>query len=79
VYDFRRTFYSGTNFDQPLNNRDISNATNLRAMFTYATNFNQPLDQWGDKLEHVQDISRLFQDTNKFNQNINNWDVSNIT
>ena len=66
-------------FDQPLNDWDISEVATLRAMFAYSTNFNQPLDKWGDKLANVEDISWLFQMTKRFNQNINNWDVSNIS
>ena len=38
--------YRGENFNQPLNDWDVSNVTNMRAMFYHATNFNQPLNDW---------------------------------
>jgi len=47
--DMREMFYFATNFNQPLNNWDVSSVTNMDRMFagatTNATNFNQPLDK----------------------------------
>ena len=33
-------------FNQPLNNWDTSNVTNMGWMFVYAEAFNQPLNNW---------------------------------
>ena len=33
-------------FNQPLNNWNVSNVTNMDDMFQLATKFNQPLNNW---------------------------------
>ncbi len=37
------------NFNQPLNNWDVSSVANMSEMFAYCKNFNQPLNNWRDK------------------------------
>ena len=39
-------FNKAENFNQPLNNWNVSNVTDMRSMFREATNFNQPLNVW---------------------------------
>jgi surface protein len=39
-------FYNATNFNQPLNNWDTGEVTNMHYMFWNATNFNQDLSNW---------------------------------
>ena len=34
------------NFNQPLNNWDVSNVINMNKMLANCTNFNQPLNNW---------------------------------
>ena len=39
-------FYGAESFNQPLNNWNVSNATNMDGMFRDAESFNQPLNNW---------------------------------
>ena len=39
-------FAYATSFNQPLNNWNVSNVTNMSSMFAYATSFNQNLSMW---------------------------------
>ena len=43
-------FVGAKNFNQPLNNWDVSNVKYIDDMFAGAKKFNQPLDNWKDKL-----------------------------
>ena len=36
-------FYNASSFNQPLNNWNVSNVTDMDSMFYEATSFNQPL------------------------------------
>ena len=79
--------FSGTfnlNFNQPLNNWNVSNVTNMSYMFGSSNtifnikhNFNQPLNNWD--VSNVTDMSGMFYKCKNFNQPLNNWDVSNVT
>ena len=71
-------------FNQPLNDWDVSNVENMSNMFAGCMFFVQPLDKWNTS--KVTNMSRMFGATYayyglhtcRFNQNINNWDVSNV-
>ena len=39
-------FRHATSFNQPLNDWDVSNVTDMEQMFLDATSFNQPLNNW---------------------------------
>ena len=39
-------FREASNFNQPLNNWDVSNVTNMSSMFSGASSFNQDLSDW---------------------------------
>ncbi len=49
-----------TNFNQPLNNWDVSNVTDMSWMFSHCTNFNQPLNNWD--VSSVTKMSGIFDD-----------------
>ena len=38
--------FNATSFNQPLNNWNVSNVTDMWCMFRHATSFNQPLNNW---------------------------------
>ena len=40
-------FWGAENFNQPLNNWDVSNVESMVGMFRCAESFNQPLSLWG--------------------------------
>ena len=69
--------FSGSSFNQPIGNWDVSNVTDMSAMFAYATAFNQPIDNWD--VSNVTNMSYMFSQATAFNQPIGNWDVSNVT
>jgi surface protein len=81
VIDMGSMFYGATNFDQDLSNWDISNVTTISNMFR-DSNFNNSgstgISGWTFSTG-LTSISGMFYGTTNFNQDIGNWDVSNIT
>ncbi len=63
----------GNNF---FNEWDISNVTDLTAMFFLANSFNQPLDKWD--LRNVTQMSNMFFQATQFNQPLDKWNVENV-
>jgi surface protein len=70
-------FGDATSFNQPLDNWDVSQVTNMFAMFSGATSFNQPLNNWD--VNNVTDMYGMFYGAESFDQPLNNWDVSQVT
>ncbi len=72
-------------FNSKLNNWDVSKVENMSYMFAGCTLFNQPLDKW--VTSNVKTMRRMFGSITirhgrhycGFTQNINNWNVSNVT
>ena len=56
---------------------DLSNVTNMTAMFQYAYSLNQNINHWN--VSNVTDMRFMFNSAINFNQPLNNWDVSNVT
>ncbi len=74
-------FYNDTAFNQDVSNWTVASVTNLSSMFAYDTAFNNggvPLD-WGTLTGSVQNMSTMFYHASSFNQNVSNWNVSNVT
>ena len=71
-------FKNATSFNQDISSWDVTNATDMFAMFWGASAFNQDLSSWGNKIGNAN-ISSMFQDATSFNQSLNNWDVSSVT
>lgn len=63
-------------FNQPINNWDVSNVTDMSEMFRRASSFDQPLNDWD--VSSVTDMSEML-GAFSFNQPLNDWDVSNVT
>ena len=64
-------------FNQPLNNWNVSNVTDMSFMFMGNDTFNHPLNNWN--VSNVTDMGAMFMSASNFNQNISSWDVSNTT
>jgi len=72
-------------FDQPLNDWNVSNVTNMSEMFYGCTIFNQPLNtkfnqpfnKWD--VSNVTNMEKMFYGCTIFNQPLNDWNVSNVT
>jgi len=67
-------FKNAESFDQPLNNWDVSNVTNMWSMFDGASFFNQPLNNWD--VSNVTSMSEMFWKASSFNQPLDKWDVA---
>ncbi|MEE6185797.1 BspA family leucine-rich repeat surface protein [Niabella digestorum] len=59
-----------------INDRDVSNVTNMRAMFQAALLFNQPLNDWD--VSNVTDMEWMFYYASSFNQPLDQWKVHNV-
>jgi surface protein len=76
--DMSGMFQDSTNFNCNLSTWDVSNVTNMCAMFGGCYEFNRPL--WPGKLvANVTDMKFMFGECRLFNQYIGDWDVSNVT
>ena len=58
-------------------NWDVSNVTNMSAMFEYAPSFNGDISNWD--VSNVTNMSNMFASAPSFNGDISNWDVSSVT
>ena len=74
---FDRTLENFRSFNQPLNNWNVSNVTNMSGMFRHATSFNQPLNNWN--VSKVSNMHLMFLDATSFNQPLDELDVSKVT
>jgi surface protein len=63
-------------FNQPLDNWNVSNVTNMGGMFILCINFNQPLNGWD--VSRVTNMNSMFINCTNFNQPLNDWNVSNV-
>lgn len=60
-----------------LSNWNLSNVTNMKSMFGFATNFNQDLSNWD--VSSVVNMGEMFISASSFNQPLDNWNVENVT
>jgi hypothetical protein len=65
------------NFNESLNNWDVSKVTTMKYMFYGAVAYNQPMDNWD--VSNVTDMSAMFYRAAAYNQPMDNWDVSKVT
>jgi len=76
VTDMHFMFFDNEVFNQPIDNWDVSNVTDMSNMFETAI-FNQPIGNWD--VSSVTNMSNMFEHYSAFNQDIGNWDVSSVT
>ena len=65
-----------TNFNGDISKWDVSNVTNMCAMFCACEAFNQDISVWD--VSNVTSISKMFCGCKSFNQDISSWNVSNV-
>jgi surface protein len=56
---------------------DVSNVTNMGAMFEYASSFNADISNWD--VSSVTNMSNMFANASSFNRDLSNWDISSVT
>ncbi|MEZ4960277.1 MAG: BspA family leucine-rich repeat surface protein [Saprospiraceae bacterium] len=76
VTDLGSMFEDCTSFNVDISNWDVSNVTNMAAMFRN-TPFNQPLNSWN--VSNVTIMDNMFRENSAFNRPLDNWDVSLVT
>ena len=64
-------------FTQDIGNWDVSNVTNMNAMFANNISFNKDIGSWNTS--SVTDMADMFHAASAFNQNISSWCVGNIS
>ena len=70
-------FSGASAFNQPLEQWNVGNVTNMRNMFARASAFNQPIGNWD--VSQVTTMNGMFADASAFNQDIGQWNVSQVT
>ena len=76
ITDISSLFKEKNQFNQGISNWDISNVTDMSAMFSTSP-FNQDIGDWDTS--NVTNMSGMFYSTTAFNQNIGSWDTSSVT
>ena len=64
-------------FNGNISNWDVSNVTDMHAMFYGCQSFNCDISEWD--VSNVTDMHDMFYGCQLFNQDISGWDVSNVT
>ncbi len=77
VTDIRAMFYGCSNFNQNINDWDVSTIENMSFMFSNAHIFNQPLNGWD--VSNVKFMQYVFGSALKFNQDLNLWETKEVT
>ena len=68
--------FEGTNFNGDISGWDVSNVTDMNAMFAWCEDFNQDISKWD--VSNVTNMRSMFTECESFNQDISTWDVSNV-
>ena len=85
VRDFDSMFYKCENFNGNLNDWNVSAADDFNWMFSRCTSYNQPMNKWkfiGTTSTYGNvsvNLSAMFAYAAAFNQNLSEWDLSNVT
>jgi len=70
-------FKDRTTFNEDIGAWDVSNTTNMNAMFEGAFSFNQSIGGW--KLPKATGMFRMFKGASSFNQDIGEWNITSVT
>ena len=65
------------NFNESLNNWDVSKVTTMADMFNGAAAYNQPMNDWD--VSKVTTMNNMFYAAAAYNQPMDDWDVSKVT
>jgi surface protein len=65
------------NFNDNINNWDVSNVANMQSMFGNCKSFNQSLNNWD--VSNVINMNCMFESCHNFDQPLNDWNVLKVT
>jgi len=67
-------------FNQPLNNWNVSKVTDFTGMFFHAVMFDQNIDDWTLRADGTAiNMTYMFSNTYSFNSPLNSWNVGDVT
>jgi hypothetical protein len=71
--------FAYSSFNQNISYWDVSRVTSMNSTFSYSS-FNNGGDilDWGDKTQNITSLDSIFEGNTSFDQDITNWDVSNV-
>ena len=67
----------GKRFDADISRWDVSNVTNMNAMFFKCESFNSDLSSWN--VGKVTSMTCMFKSASSFNSDLSSWNVGNVT
>jgi surface protein len=76
TYAYCSTIFA-EDFNENINDWDVSNVKDMGAFFYKLSLFNQPLHKWDTS--NVEHMAGVFRHCSSFNQPLNNWNVSKAT
>ena len=86
VINMSNMFFTANSFNQDISGWDVTNVTDMSYMFCnnnvsepYAYNNGGNALSWGSKTYNVKYMYYMFSNAKLFNQDINSWDVTNVT
>lgn len=69
-------FWEDEEFNDNISSWDVSNVTDMKALFYGAISFNQDLSYWD--VSKVKNMQYMFHNAKSFTSDLSNWNVSNV-
>lgn len=80
VTNMNEMFRDAKEFNQNISNWDVSKVNSMSEMFRGTKEFNNGGKElaWKNKTKNISNLNYMFYGASKFNQDVSNWDVSNV-
>ena len=83
IQDISSMFENDSQFNENVNNWDLSSVKNASKAFSKANGFQQSLSKWfkkdANKTYSIENVSGMFEENTQFNDSINDWDMRTVT